>query len=74
MVRIMGGEKMCVHGSYLREVGTSRSDERILRNLLPWLASNSLVEGSSLLTLGHSRGHHRHQNVLLLQHYKLLRL
>ena len=52
-VRIVDGEKMRVRGFYLREVGTSRSDEQILRNLLPWLASNSPVEGFSLLTLGH---------------------
>ena len=52
-VRIMGGEKMRVRGSYLCEVGTSRSDERISHNLLPELASNSPVEGFSLLTSGH---------------------
>ena len=70
----MDGEKMRVHGSCLREVDTSRSDERISRNLLPWLASNSPVEGFSLLALGHLRDHHRRQNVLLLQLYMLLRL
>ena len=44
---------MRVRGFCLREVGTSRSDEQILRNLLPWLASNSPIEEFSLLTLGH---------------------
>ena len=70
----MDGEKMRVRGFCLREVGTSHSDERISRNLLPWLASNSPVEGFSLLTLGRLRDHHRRQNVLLLQLYMLLRL
>ena len=70
----MGGEKMRVRGSYLREVGTSRSDERISRNLLPWLVSNSPVEGFSLLASGRLRDHHRRQNVLLLQLYMLLHL
>ena len=65
---------MRVRGSYLREVGTSRSDERISRNLLPWLASNSLVEGFSMLASGHLRDHHRRQNVLLLQLYMLFHL
>ena len=70
----MGVEKMRVRGSCLREVGTSRSDERISRSLLPWLASNSPVEGFSLLALGYLCDHHRRQNVLLLQLCMLLRL
>ena len=70
----MDGEKMRVHGSCLRGVGTSRSDKRISQNLLPWLSSNSLVEGFSLLASGSLRDYHRRQNVLLLQLYKLLRL
>ena len=71
MVRIMDGEKMRVCGSCLREVGTSRNDERISRNLLPWLASNSPVKGFFLLALGHLRDYHRRQSVLFLQFYKL---
>ena len=70
----MDGEKMRVRRSCLREVGTSRSDERISRNLLPWLASNSHVKGFSLLALGHLRDRHRRQSVLLLPLYMLLRL
>ena len=73
-VRIMDGEKMWVRGSCLREVDTSRSDERISRNLLPWFASNSPVGGFYLLTSGRLHDHHRRLNVLLLQLYKLLRL
>ena len=70
----MDGEKMWVHGSCLREVGTSRNDERISRNLLPWLANNTPLGGFSLLALGRLCDHHRRQNVLLLQLYKLLHL
>ena len=70
----MDGEKMRVREFCLHEVGTSRSDERISRNLLPWLASNSPVGGFSLLASGRLHDHHRHHNVLLLQLYMLLRL
>ena len=49
-VRTVDGVKMQVHESYLREVGTSRSDEQMRHNLPPYLANNSLVEGFSWLT------------------------
>ena len=73
-VRIVDGEKMQVHEFCLHEVDTSHNDGQIWRNLPPYSANNSPIEGFSWLTLVHLRGRHRRQNVPPLQLCRLCRL